>query len=64
MKPVDRAVSKFLSDVEMQYNKKIGFESEINRLREEVNMLNQELTRSELLVLPFVGPKLIRLTQN
>lgn len=64
--PVDKAVTKFLLDVENQYNNKLGFESKIKSLREEVNKLNQELTglRTELQLLPLVGPKLVKLIQS
>jgi hypothetical protein len=59
-KPVEEAVMKFLSDVERQYNTKLGFESKVESLRNEVNKLNQEQAtlRTELLSLPLVGPKL------
>jgi hypothetical protein len=55
-----------LSDVERQYNNKLGFESKIESLRNEVNRLNQEqvILRAGLLSLPLVGPKLVKLTQN
>jgi hypothetical protein len=64
--PPKEAVTKFLSDVEHQYDNKLGFESKIESLRNEVNKLNQEQTtlRSGLLLLPLVGPKLVRLTQS
>jgi hypothetical protein len=60
------AVTKFLSDVERQYNNKLGFESKIEGLRNEVNKLNQEqvIIRAGLLSLPLVGPKLLKLTQS
>jgi len=63
--PVEEAVTKFLLDVERQYNNKLGFQSKIVSLRDEVNKLNQEQTRlrTELLLLPLVGSKLVRLTQ-
>ncbi|MGC2570278.1 MAG: hypothetical protein WA364_02110 [Candidatus Nitrosopolaris sp.] len=55
-----------MSDVERQYNNKLGFESKVESLRNEVNKLNQEQAtlRSELLLSPLVGPKLVKLTQN
>ncbi|MFZ0512840.1 MAG: hypothetical protein WAM14_14630 [Candidatus Nitrosopolaris sp.] len=40
--PPEEALTKFLSDVERQYNNKLGFESKIESLRNEVNKLNQE----------------------
>jgi hypothetical protein len=57
--PPQEAVRKFLSDVELQYNNKLGFQSKIDSLRSEVNRL-----RVELLSLPLVGPKLVKLTQS
>ncbi|HYA84074.1 MAG TPA: LLM class flavin-dependent oxidoreductase [Candidatus Bathyarchaeia archaeon] len=62
----EEAVTKFLSDVEREYNNKLGFESKIESLRNEVNRLNQEqvILRAGLLSLPLVGPKLVKLTQN
>ncbi len=65
-KPVEEAVTKFLSDVERQYNNKLGFESKIEGLRNEVNKLNQEqvMICAGLLSIPLVGPKLVKLTQS
>jgi hypothetical protein len=64
--PPKEAVTKFLSDVERQYDNKLGFESKMESLRNEVNKLNQEQAtlRSGLLLLPLVGPKLVKLTQS
>jgi hypothetical protein len=55
--PADEAVTKFLLDVEWQYDKKLGYESKIQGLRDEVDRLNQQQTRlrAELLLLPLVG---------
>jgi hypothetical protein len=55
----DEAVKKFLSDVEFQYNNKLGFQSKVDSLRSEANRL-----RVELLSLPQVAPTLLKLTQN
>ena len=62
----EEAVKKFLSDVELQYNNKVGFESKVESLRNEVNKLNQEqvIIRAVLLSLPLVGPKLMKLAQS
>lgn len=64
--PPKEAVTKFLSDVERQYDNKLGFESKLDTLRNEVNKLHQEQAslRSGLLLLPLVGPKLVKLTQS
>jgi len=48
--PHEEAVTRFLSDVELQYNNKLGFQSKIDSLRSEVSRL-----RVELLFLPSVG---------
>ncbi|MGC1929650.1 MAG: hypothetical protein WA667_11790 [Candidatus Nitrosopolaris sp.] len=55
-----------MSDLECQYNNKLGFESKLESLRNEVNKLNQEQAslRAGLLLSPLVGPKLVKLTQN
>jgi len=49
--PSEEAVKKFLSDVEFQYNNKLGFQSKVDSLRSEVNRL-----RVELFYLPQVAP--------
>jgi hypothetical protein len=62
----EEAVTKFLSDVERQYDDKLGFASKVESLRSEVNKLNQEEARlhTELILLPLVGNKLVKLTQS
>jgi predicted nucleic acid-binding Zn-ribbon protein len=64
--PPKEAVMKFLSDVERQYNNKLGFECKVESLRNEVNKLYQEevMIRARLLSLPLVGPTLMKLTQS
>jgi cell division protein FtsB len=64
--PADEAVAKFFEDIYKQYNPKLGFESQLDKLRAEVNRFNQEEARlrSEMLILPLVGPSLIRLLQK
>jgi len=57
--PSEEAVKKFLSDVEFQYNNKLGFQSKVDSLRSEANRL-----RVELFSLPQVAPTLLKLTQN
>jgi hypothetical protein len=57
--PPEEAVKRFTSDIELQYNNKLGFQSKIESLRGEVDRL-----RTELLFLPSVGPKLLKLTQS
>jgi FtsZ-binding cell division protein ZapB len=64
--PLKEAVTKFFSDVERQYNNKVGFESKLESLRNEVNNLNQVQAslRATILSIPIVGPKLMTLIQN
>jgi hypothetical protein len=38
----DEAVKKFLSDIEFQYNNKLGFESKVDSLKSEVNRRRAE----------------------
>ena len=64
--PLDRVTSKFVTDIEEQYDRKLGFESKLEKLQMEVNKANQDLTRSriELSTLQLVGPALARLIQS
>lgn len=57
---------KFITDIEEQYDKKLGFESKLERLQTEVNKANQALTRSriELSMVQLVGPALAKLIQS
>jgi hypothetical protein len=57
--PHEEAVTKFLLDVELQYNNKLGFQSKIDSLRSEANRL-----RVELYSLPEVASKLVKLSQS
>src|SRR3954466_10991375 len=40
--PLNEAQRKFFKDIEEQYDKKLGFESKVQNLKAEVNMLTQE----------------------
>ena len=64
--PLDQVPSKFITDIEEQYDKKLGFESKLERLQTEVNKVNQALTRSriELSMVQLVGPALAKLIQS
>jgi hypothetical protein len=64
--PLQQAVKKFLTDVEQQYNSKLGFESKLENMREEVNSLRKEQTnlRTDILLNPLIAPKLLKLTQS
>jgi predicted nucleic acid-binding Zn-ribbon protein len=56
--PVTKAVSKFLSDVEEQYDKKIGFEDKLKKMRNE-----QANLKAQNLLHPLIGPTLSKLIQ-
>ncbi|MGB7636429.1 MAG: hypothetical protein WBL88_02520 [Nitrososphaeraceae archaeon] len=63
--PQEMARLKFITDIEEQYDKKLGFESKLEKLQTEVNNVNQALTRRriELSTLQLVGPALAKLIQ-
>ena len=63
--PLDDAIQKFLKDIDLQYDDKLGFESKVDKLQVEVNRLNQEYNRlcAELSVFPCIGPTLLGLLQ-
>ena len=64
--PIQDVKLKFFTDIEEQYDKKLGFETKLEKLKAEVNKVNQELTRSriELSGLQLVGPALSKLIQS
>lgn len=64
--PLAKAVQKFLSDVEDQYDRKLGFEAKLEKLKNELNSLRKEKAKlqSELLTNPLIGPKLIKLNMS
>ena len=51
-------MKKFFKDIEEQHDDKLGFESEVDNLRAEVNRPNKEHVRShtELLQNTLIGP--------
>src|ERR1051325_1882289 len=61
--PPDQAQQKFYKDIEEQYDDKLGFESQLNKLRSEIATVSNNLTflRTALLAQPLVGPSLQRL---
>ena len=63
--PQEMVRLKFITDIEEQYDKKLGFESKLEKLQTEVNNVNQALTRRriELSTLQLVGPALAKLIQ-
>jgi hypothetical protein len=44
--PYKEAVSKFLRDVDEQYDNKLGFESKVNEKRNELVLMNKELNNT------------------
>src|SRR5215207_3995462 len=64
--PQEEAVQKFLKDIDEQYNDKLGLESKVDKLQAEVNRLIQEEARlrTQLSILPLIGPLLVRLSQS
>jgi hypothetical protein len=52
--PIAKAVNKFLSDLEKQYDKKLGFEDKLEKMRKEHAILSN----------PLIGPTLAKLTQR
>ena len=63
--PREEAVHKF-KDVDEQYDTKRGFERNLDMARIELNRLNQQeaRVRTELLLLPIVGPAMLMLVQS
>jgi predicted nucleic acid-binding Zn-ribbon protein len=61
--PPDQAQQKFYKDIEEQYDDKLGFESQLNKLRSEIATVSTNLTflRTATVVQPLVGPSLQRL---
>jgi hypothetical protein len=56
-------MQKFYKDIEEQYDDKLGFESQLNKLRSEIATVNINLNFSRMALLgqPLVGPSLQRL---
>jgi len=63
---LENDIPKFLSDVEEQYDKKLGFEHKLENMRDDLNNLRKEQVklRTEILLNPLIGPKLLKLTQS
>jgi prefoldin subunit 5 len=59
----DQAYQKFYKDIEEQYDDKLGFELQLNKLRSEIATvsINLNFSRRALLDQPLVGPSLQRL---
>jgi hypothetical protein len=61
--PTNDAIRKFFSDINKQYDGKLGFESKIGKLKIEVNELSQKKTKlhEEINAIPRMGPYVVRL---
>lgn len=64
--PPEQAVQKFCKDIEEQYDSKVGFESERNRVRSEYEMDSTKLyiNRKVLLAQPVIGVLLQRVFEK
>jgi prefoldin subunit 5 len=64
--PLHDSLQKFYRDIEEQYDDKLGFESKIDSLKNDVKKLRDEENRlrKELFTLPLVGSALLRLIQS
>ena len=63
---LDEAVSKFLKDIENQYDNKLGLETTINNLQSEKEKLEDEVPQYQwyLQLQGIVGPTIIHLNSN
>jgi hypothetical protein len=60
------AVNKFIDDLETQYNTKLGFEPQIEKLKIEIQNLRKKLEKElqRVKVQPFIGPVITGLLQR
>jgi hypothetical protein len=63
--PPKEAVSKFLKDIDEQYDDKLGFESKINEKKEELAQIKNKINNNRLMfrLEPSIGPTLSNLFQ-
>lgn len=63
---LDKAVSKFLKDIENQYDNKLGLETTINNLQSEKKKLEEEVPQYQwyLQLQGIVGPTIMNLNSN
>ena len=59
------AVDKFFRDIETQYDSKLGFEGEKERLNTQIRILEEEREKrlEKFKFLPYIGPSISRLMQ-
>lgn len=60
------AVSKFLDDIEKEYDNKLGFESKVKEKKEEIDQLNNKINNIRLMfrLEPSIGPTISNLFQK
>lgn len=63
--PGDLAISRFLKDVEKNYDDKPGLENKVNESKAKIYNLDDEISNKKLVLLlhPLIGPTLSRLLQ-
>ena len=63
--PADLAVSRFLKDVEKNYDDKLGLENKVNESKAKIYNLDDEIANKKLILLlhPLIGPALSRILQ-
>jgi hypothetical protein len=64
--PPEEAVSKFLKDIDEQYDDKLGFESNVEEKKEELAQLKNKINHNRLMfrLEPSIGPTLSHLLQK
>ena len=64
--PPKEAVSKFLKDIDEQYDDKLGFESDVEEKKEELAQLKDKINNNRLMfrLEPSIGPTLSNLFQK
>ncbi len=62
----DDSISKFLDDIEKDYDDKLGFEDKVKEKRKEIVNMNKELNNSRQILwfTPLIGPPLSNLFQK
>jgi len=64
--PPKEAVSKFLKDIDKQYDDKLGFEFKVKEIEEELDQLKNKINHNRLMfrLEPSIGPTLSNLLQK
>lgn len=58
--PADRDVSRFIKDVEKNYDDKLGLENKVNEFKAKIYNLDDEIANKQFILQlhPFIGPAL------